>query len=540
MTTIHISQDQTATVDATTDDDWIIDTGVTVATSGLGVDASGAIAGRDFTVLGTLSSTDGPAMTLGDVALVDSESTIRIDYLAKVLSGGTGLLAWSGHVHIDVVGDVNAAGLIETSGTSLDLRGDANEIRNDGTIRSTAGAAVVGTGSGNLVENNGTISARLDAITFSGGQATVTNNLVLSSTRGHAAVLSGTGNALTNNDRITARLDAVVSSGADAEITNTDTIESLKGAGIASSGDHATIVSTTLVRGATSGILSTGDNAAITNSGTVRSAGTGIRADGANTVIDTSSQLTGKVALVLGGDGSLATNLNEIHGTSKTDAAIRITATGGADFTNNGAVYAKSGEAILAGRGDDSIDNTGSLYGHVRLGAGDDWFRSDVGEVTGKIFGGRGDDIYEAGIKLRIVELAGQGNDTVKAAFTWTLGANLENLELTGAANADGIGNRRANILTGNEGDNRLTGGAGRDIFAFATGGHDTIMDFRDGADLIDFRNLADVDGFGDISAHMTQVGRNVVIDLSTLDDALVLTIRRMDLDHLTADDFLF
>lgn len=540
MPTIHISQDQTESIDAITDDNWIIDTGITVATLDIGIDASGAIAGRDFTILGTLSSTHGPAMTLGELSLENSQSTIRVDYLAKFQSGATGLLAWSGHIHFDVVGDMNAAGLVETVGTALDLRGAENEIKNDGTIRSTAGSAIVATGSGNIVENNGTISARFDGILMSGGLATVTNNLELTSRRGHAAVSSGAGDTIINNDRITARLDAIFSSGADAIITNTDTIESLAGAGIASSGDHATIETTTLVGGATFGIVSTGENTTITNSGTVRSAGVGIRADGANTMIDTSSQLTGKVALVIGGDGSLATNLNEIHGTSRTDAAIRITAAGGADFTNNGVVHARSGEAILAGRGDDNIDNTGSLYGNVRLGAGDDWFRSAVGEVKGKTFGGKGDDIYEAGVKLRIVEHAGQGNDTVKAAFTWTLRANVENLELTGSANADGIGNRLANILKENAGDNRLTGGAGRDIFVFSAGGNDTIMDFRHGADLIDFRDLTGIAGFEDISSHTSQVGRNIVIDLSAMNDGLVLTVRNINLAHLTANDFLF
>jgi hypothetical protein len=540
MTTIYISKDQTTTVDATTNDDWVIETGVTVATSGMGIDATGEIAGRDFIILGALRSTNGPAMTLGNTALADSQSTIRIDYQARFESGGIGLQALSGGVHFEVVGDAAASGLVKTVGDSLDLRGGANHVKNDGAIHSTAGSAIVGTGSGNVIENNGTISARFDAFVISGGETIFTNNLTLSSTRGRGFVSAGNADILANNDRIITWRDAIMSSGSDVMITNTDTIRSDRGVGIHTTGDHATIESTTLIRGQTFGILSTGDDAYITNSGTVRSSGVGIQANGSDSVVNTSSQLIGRIALIIGGDHSQATNLNEIHGTSKTTAAVCITATDGASFTNNGAVFAKSDIGILGGIGDDSIDNTGSLHGDVRLGRGNDWFRSATGEVGGKVYGGKGDDVYEAGIELRIVEHAGQGNDTVKAAFTWTLSANIENLELSGSANADGIGNKLDNIISGNAGDNRLTGGAGHDIFAFASDGQDTIMDFKDGKDLIDLRAVDGIEGFADMSGHMRQIGRDVVIDLSALDDAPVFTIRKINLTDLTASDFLF
>ena len=59
--------------------------------------------------------------------------------------------------------------------------------------------------------------------------------------------------------------------------------------------------------------------------------------------------------------------------------------------------------------------------------------------------------------------------DTVYSAVTYTLGANVENLILTGTA-ANGTGNGLANILTGDAAANRLDGGAGADTLSGGAG----------------------------------------------------------------------
>ena len=103
---------------------------------------------------------------------------------------------------------------------------------------------------------------------------------------------------------------------------------------------------------------------------------------------------------------------------------------------------------------------------------------------------------------------AGGGIDLVMSSVTRTLGANFENLTLTGNGNINGTGNAGNNVITGNSGNNVLNGGAnGNDTFVFlATGdiGNDTINGF----------------GFGgagqdqiDLSALNVEIGLGVTIN---------------------------
>lgn len=89
--------------------------------------------------------------------------------------------------------------------------------------------------------------------------------------------------------------------------------------------------------------------------------------------------------------------------------------------------------------------------------------------------GGVGDDTYFIGLGDTVVEQAGEGRDTVVTDRTSTLGANLENLTLTGSAPIDGTGNDLDNVLTGNSAVNVLTGGRGNDTYVVSAG--DIVME---------------------------------------------------------------
>lgn len=164
--------------------------------------------------------------------------------------------------------------------------------------------------------------------------------------------------------------------------------------------------------------------------------------------------------------------------------------------------------AILGGAGDETVVNTGKIVGHVVLSEGDDTFtmkagslKGDVflgggddtfaftgGAIKGKVHGDVGDDTYIIAKSLpKIVEIEGNGVDTVRSGVSYKLGAYLEDLVLTGKGNINGTGNDLDNELTGNSGNNKLDGGAGLDTFFFSTkGGKDTIIDFNVADDMLD------------------------------------------------------
>ena len=107
-------------------------------------------------------------------------------------------------------------------------------------------------------------------------------------------------------------------------------------------------------------------------------------------------------------------------------------------------------------------------------GAGNDTL--DGGTGADRMTGGSGNDLFVVDdINDIVVESAGQGMDTVQTSLSYALGANLENLTLTGNAAINATGNSLNNILTGNGAVNVLTGGAGNDTYVVGLG--DTIVE---------------------------------------------------------------
>jgi trimeric autotransporter adhesin len=119
---------------------------------------------------------------------------------------------------------------------------------------------------------------------------------------------------------------------------------------------------------------------------------------------------------------------------------------------------------ILRGLGADDI--LSGLLGNDRL---------DGGLGADRMIGGAGNDIYVVdNARDQVIESAGAGIDLVLASVTFTLGANTENLTLTGTRPAAGIGNGLANVIRGNLANNVLRGGDGNDTLAGA-GGNDRL-----------------------------------------------------------------
>lgn len=122
-------------------------------------------------------------------------------------------------------------------------------------------------------------------------------------------------------------------------------------------------------------------------------------------------------------------------------------------------------ETGIGGSGNDTI--TGNAAANTLIGnAGADTLDGGAGIDT--MVGGAGADRYIVDVTGDVItEQAGEGADTVLASVTYTLSAEVENLELTGTANINGTGNALANLITANSGNNNIDGGAGVDTVIF-------------------------------------------------------------------------
>lgn len=126
--------------------------------------------------------------------------------------------------------------------------------------------------------------------------------------------------------------------------------------------------------------------------------------------------------------------------------------------------------------GNDAVNNLHGQTGNDTLigNGGDDVLNGGGGADS--LSGGSGDDIYYVDNAGDVVtENVGEGLDTVKAGVDWTLGANQEELNLTGSASTDATGNGLANVIRGNGGFNQLDGAAGADTI-FGNSGEDILI----------------------------------------------------------------
>ncbi|KQS55523.1 hypothetical protein ASG17_05445 [Brevundimonas sp. Leaf363] len=188
------------------------------------------------------------------------------------------------------------------------------------------------------------------------------------------------------------------------------------------------------------------------------------------------------------------------------------------------------------------------------------------------MFGGMGDDRYYVyNVGDLVTEASSSGRDWVYSSISWTLGANLEALTLTGDDWINATGNSKANAIYGNAGRNVITGGRGADVmtgkassdtFVFTSisdstlGDSDRITDLNDNSDKIDFRqidgdvNTAGVQGFTIVDSFSGHAGELVLsYDASTDITSLTVDVNgdgvadmlvRLNGEHESFDRFLF
>lgn len=211
--------------------------------------------------------------------------------------------------------------------------------------------------------------------------------------------------------------------------------------------------------------------------------------------------------------------------------------TGGADFIYGGPgdqLFGDAGDDVLTARrggsvlhggaGNDRffVDSSSSDETELYGDDGDDFMnasgrgiqRLDGGRGADEMRGSRDNDTYVVDRHEDVViELANEGTDTVEVRYSYILGANLENLLFTGTADANGWGNAAANMLTGNDADNRLNGlggadimkgGFGNDIYVVNDAGDQVVESGAQGSDTV----LSSIDyALGAAVEHLTLLG---------------------------------
>ncbi|CAD5107740.1 peroxidase family protein [Zestomonas carbonaria] len=212
---------------------------------------------------------------------------------------------------------------------------------------------------------------------------------------------------------------------------------------------------------------------------------------------------------------------------------------GTANFTGTGNAL---GNLIIGGSGNDTLNGA----------AGNDVLVGRAGNDT--MSGGVGDDTYEvteAGDQ--VVELAGQGNDTVWAhVSSYTLGANVENLLYGGTGNFTGAGNALNNliaggagsdVLNGGGGNDILIGGAGNDIFVFGPNfGNDRILDFdanpAGGQDFINITALGITAATFAARVSIADAGADVQVTINGAGGGSIVLVGVTDHNSVTQADF--
>jgi Ca2+-binding RTX toxin-like protein len=190
--------------------------------------------------------------------------------------------------------------------------------------------------------------------------------------------------------------------------------------------------------------------------------------------------------------------------------------------------FGNSGDNFLygnsAGNWLEGNDGNDTIYGN----GGNDTLVGDGG--TDSLIGGDGEDTYWVKDAGDIVVEAVTGDwDAVWSEISYTLTANVEELDLLGTANLNGTGTSTDNFLYGNSGDNVLDGLAGSDTL-IGNGGNDTLQG-GGGADS-EAGGLGDdyyyVDNAGDVVTEATGEGYDKVA--SSISYTLTANVEELDL----------
>jgi Ca2+-binding RTX toxin-like protein len=409
-------------------------------------------AGNDTYVVGTGDTTIEVAG--GGIDTVQSAITwtlaANLEHLS--LTGTTAINGTGNSLANTLIG--NSAANVLDGGTSADTL--TGGLGNDTYVVDNAG---------DVVSETSSLASEIDTVNASVTYALAANveNLTLTGT----AAINGTGNELNNVLTGNSAANTLTGgAGNDTYVVGTgDTTMEVAGDGIdtvqsaitwtlAAELENLTLTGTAAINGTGNELsnLLIGNSAANTLTG-----GAG------------SDTLDGGIGAdtLLGGTG------DDIYVVDNTADVVTENANEGSDTVQSAITWTLAANIEnLTLTGTNAINGSGNELNNVLIGnsaantltggAGSDTLDGGAGADT--LTGGTGDDTYGVDNAADVVaEHANEGLDTVQSAITYTLGATLENLTLTGTAAINGSGNSANNVLTGNSAANTLTGGAGHD-----------------------------------------------------------------------------
>jgi hypothetical protein len=404
------------------------------------LDNFGTISGTNRAV-STGGSTSG-TFTINNEAGATITATKDAVKIANLVAGTTGIFT------VNNEGTISSNGTGSTAGQALDLDdinsgGVSTVINNAATgVISAADADAIRPGANATINNYGQIVSHSGSASSSGNDAidfqSVNSGGVVNNFAG--GVIEGARHGITGDQPITVNNDGTITGAAGSGI-NLDSAPATTTAVT----NHGTITGTS-VGGADADGIDIDGLVSIDNFGTIQAVGLVTAANGLNE------------ALAIGGGfvhnqvgGLIASDQRAITVNDSDDGS----AFGAITIINDGTIRGNNGEAIsIVGAFDDSITNTGSIFGSIALDGVDDTLVNG-GTIIGDAMMGEGDDsITNTGSIFGNIALEG-GDDTL------VNGGTIIGEALTGEGD-DSITNTGSifgNIVLDGGDDTLITGG---------------------------------------------------------------------------------
>ena len=456
------------------------------------------------------SSVDFSAATLTSIESFHNINNATVSMTAAQMSGLSGDIYYGDYI-LTTAGGVDLAG----SALSISLLTLSNLGNSVSLVGSTGSLVTITGGSGNDTITGG--DSYPTNISGGGGNDSITGGIGEESLYGEGGNDTLTGNAGTDylaggigNDTYVNEApaqiyelagegtDLVLSSSSYTLATLTE-VENLTLTGSGNSSGTGNAANNVLIGNLGANSL-TGANGNDTLNG----------AGGADTLIgglgnDVYVNATGDTVVELAGGGTDTVQSDVVFSLAAIAEVENLTLTGSSNIDGTGNA---GNNAIVGNSGNNSLDGA-SGNDTLNGAAGNDTLTGALGSDA--LAGGTGNDVYVADAGDTIVEVAGEGTDTLQFDGNVNLAsyANVENVTLTGIGNFNAVGSSANNVLTGNAGNNRLTGSAGADTLVGGIGNDtyvnpigDTITELAgQGTDTVESDATASISSLANVEA---------------------------------------